>query len=448
MTMIIGYPGGTTRYRESYSVAFNQDYNKPSTVELLKVRIRALEEAGRDSEAKRVKLQSDIFSLANTLKAEEGAIGAMRRAGLVKQRQEEEAKLTAWIDADPARKAKYGEALPKLRDTYAVYSRYAQKDIVVRNLLGVNAFQFLLATMTGQASKEDLKEAVPEIAGGEASVDREVFKYILREAADLPAGQKVAAIEKRFGSLTGDARIRAEDEFARKAIEDQKLTTEAGLNGLLDMTPEQMKAAGIPLVDMIGELLPDVMALQAHQQMLNANVGKYRLPFMQAKAEMRGTLPYPDANFTQRFTYGEVKGYTPKQSVTYGPFTTLDGVFEKDTGIAPFNAPAKLRQLWEKKDYGTYAVNGSVPLDFLTTNDIIGGNSGSPVLNANGEQVGIAFDGNYEGLGNDFFVSESLGRTIIVDIRYVLFITEKFGDAGWILKEMNIKGKAKAAGVE
>lgn len=444
LTMIIGYPGGTTRYRESPSVAYNQDYNKPFTVDVLKTRIRALEDIGRESETKRVALQSDIFSLANTVKAEEGAVAAMRRAGLVKQRQADEAVLTQWIEADPARKAKYADALPKLRETYEEYGKFAQKDLVVRNIMSLNPVQFLLAL--GRVPKDDLKQAIPEIAAGESAADREVLKFLLRRAAGVPASQRIAAIEKRFGGLTGDARIKAENEFARKAIENEKLTTEKGLNDLLDMTPEQAKTAAEPLADLVGDLAPDIMAVNSHQQALNANINKYRLPFIRAKAEMKGGAFYPDANFTQRFTYGNVKGYTPKQSVTYGPFTTLDGVFEKDTGREPFNAPAKLRELWEKKDYGTYAVNGSVPVDFLTTNDIIGGNSGSPVLNAYGEQVGIAFDGNYEGLGNDFFVSNTLGRTIIVDIRYVLFLTEKFGDAGWILKEMNITGKAKAAG--
>ncbi|MGI8669927.1 MAG: S46 family peptidase, partial [Aridibacter sp.] len=149
--------------------------------------------------------------------------------------------------------------------------------------------------------------------------------------------------------------------------------------------------------------------------------------------------------------YGKVKGYSPREAITYTPFTTLDGIFEKDTGRDPFDAPDKLRELWRTKNYGNHAVNGTIPLDFLTTNDIIGGNSGSPVLNGKGEQVGIAFDGNYEGLGNDFFFNPSLGRTIVVDIRYVLFLTDKFGDAGWILKEMDIKGgnrKAMTAGMQ
>ncbi len=444
LTMIIGYPGGTTRYRESPSIKYNQDVNLPFLVDVLSARVRALEALSRESESKRIALQSDIFSLMNTIKAEEGGVAAMRRAGLVKQRQEEEAKLTQWIESDAARKAKYGEALPKLTATYVEYEKGALKDLVLRNMLQLNSFGFLSALLVTQVPKDRLRGAIPELAGGEPFVDREVFKFLLRKAAELPAAQKIAAIEKRFGGVSGDARVRAEDEFARKAFENETLTTEKGLNSLLESPADQLKTAAGPLGELIADMKDDVSGVTVHQQALNASVGKYRLPFVQAKAEFRNATLYPDANFTQRFTYGSVKGYSPKESITYGPFTTLNGIFEKDTGREPFNAPAKLRSLWEKKDYGQYGVNGTVPVDFLTTNDIIGGNSGSPVLNANGEQVGIAFDGNYEGLGNDFFVSDTLGRTIVVDIRYVLFLTEKFGDAGWILKEMNItRGKKK-----
>lgn len=445
-TMIIGYPGGTTRYRESYSIAYNQDVNLPFIVDVFNTRIEALKAIGRENDAKRVALQAQIFELANSMKAEEGGVVAMRRAGLVRQRQQDEARLTEWINADPARKAKYGDALPKLRDTYEQYGKTAQKDIIIRNFLGLDQVGFLSAALGGRVPKERLKEAVPEIAGAEAGADREVLKFLLRRANALPADQKIAAIEKRFGSLSGEARIRAEDEFARKAIENSNLTTEAGLNALLDMNAEQMKTAAGPLAELINDLSSDIAAMTAHQNTLNANVGKYRLPFVQARVEMGRANFYPDANFTQRFTYGEVKGYSPKESVSFGPFTTLNGVFEKETGQDPFKAPDRLRELWEKKDYGPHAVNGTIPVDFLTTNDIIGGNSGSPVLNARGEQVGIAFDGNYEGLGDDFFFNPALGRTIVVDIRYVLFLVDKFGDAGWILKEMNIKGlKAKSA---
>jgi hypothetical protein len=163
---------------------------------------------------------------------------------------------------------------------------------------------------------------------------------------------------------------------------------------------------------------------------------------------MKGITPYPDANATLRFTFGNVRGYQPRESVTYAPFTTLKGVIEKDTGVEPFNPPQGLKDLQARRDFGRYGVGDTVPVDFLATTDIIGGNSGSPILNGSGEQVGIVFDGNYEGLGNDMFFSPDYGRTIAVDIRYVLFVTDKFGGAGWILNEMDITGarsKAKAA---
>ena len=165
-------------------------------------------------------------------------------------------------------------------------------------------------------------------------------------------------------------------------------------------------------------------------------------------SEMKGNKPYPDANRTLRFTYGEVRGYIPHEAVTASPFTTLAGVIEKDTGREPFDAPEKLKQLFRARDFGQYGTGGkaSVPVDFLSTTDIIGGNSGSPILNGKGEQVGIIFDGNYEGLGNDFFYNEEKGRAISVDIRYVLFVMDKFGDAGYLLKELEIHGLSKSRG--
>jgi hypothetical protein len=372
----------------------------------------------------------------------------MRRANLVGQRQAMEAKLTQWINQNAERKTKYGDALPQIKAAYETDAKTANKDLVLSNMLRIPQIQLAVGAISG-IPKDRLKAAVPQIAASEPVVNRELLKLLLRQAAELPANQKLAAIETRFGSLKGVERIQAEEKFADDLFNSETITTAEGLNSLLDMSAEQMKSN--PLFMLVGGLSSDIAALQTHQETLGKVLDKYRLPFMQAMAEFNNSTPYPDASFTQRFTYGKVKGYSPREAITYTPFTTLDGIFEKDTGRDPFDAPDKLRELWQKKDYGNHAVNGTIPLDFLTTNDIIGGNSGSPVLNGKGEQVGIAFDGNYEGLGNDFFFNPSLGRTIVVDIRYVLFLTDKFGDAGWILKEMDIKGgnrKAMTAGIK
>ena len=156
---------------------------------------------------------------------------------------------------------------------------------------------------------------------------------------------------------------------------------------------------------------------------------------------MGGDKPmYPDANFTLRLTYGSVLPYSPKDAVVYNYYTTLDGVMEKeDPTNFEFVVPAKLKELWKNKDFGRYAMpNGKLPVAFLSNNDITGGNSGSPVLNDKGELLGLAFDGNWEAMSGDVIFEPELQRCINVDVRYVLFIIDKFGGAGYLLDEMKL----------
>ena len=196
-----------------------------------------------------------------------------------------------------------------------------------------------------------------------------------------------------------------------------------------------------PLIEFATEMVALSAEAQLRTRTFNAAVTRWRPLLLRAMSEMNGNRPYPDANRTLRFTYGEVKGYVPHDAAIYQPFTHLSGVIEKDTGREPFDAPGKLKQLYQARDFGPYATpdGQNVPVDFLSTADIIGGNSGSPIMNGRGEQVGIIFDGNYEGLGNDFFYNEAQGRAIAVDIRYVLFIADKLGGAGYLLKELDIR---------
>ena len=459
--MVMGYPGSTRRYRESYSVAYNQDVFIPFSVEMQRKQIEVLTIMGRANPALRVKLQSVIFSISNELKNNEGSVLAMRRAGIVDQKRAQEAAFTKWISENPERQKKYAEVLPSLAKAYEELQKTQPRDRVIQEIATLSdVFEIAGFLSTYAASKEKpeaernpnlalvaarARAALPEIfAARNPTLEREMLTFFLRKAAELPASQKIEAVEKRFGNLKDEARIRAEEDFARGIVDSKNLSTPEAFSALFEKTPTQLRELNEPLLDFAGEIGAVNADIQPRTRTFNAIVAKWRPLLMQGMSEVRGSKPYPDANATLRFTYGDVKGYVPHDAAIYQPFTHLAGVIEKDTGSEPFDVPAKLAQLYRARDFGTYTDGQDVPVNFISTTDIIGGNSGSPILNGRGEQIGIVFDGNYEGLGNDFFYDAPKNRTISVDIRYVLFLTDKFGGAGYLLREMDIKNAPAA----
>ena len=456
--MVMGYPGSTRRYRESYSVAYNQDVFMPFFVDLFHQQIDALQAAGKNDRELQIKLQSRIFDIANTLKDFEGSVTAMRREGIVDEKRKQEVGFTRWVSENPERQKKYGEVLPGLQKAYEELAKDQPRDTLIGQLAGASDLVSIAGVAVAVAADKEkpqgqrnpnmailavrARAAVGEIfAERVPGYDRQVLAFLLRKAAELPAGQKIEPIERRFGNLKGNERARAEEEFAAAIADSKKLSTPESIEALFSMTAAPLRELHESLIDFAGEVGPLSGDVQERTRTFNATVARWRPLLMRGMSEMRGTKLYPDANRTLRFTYGEVKGYVPKDAAVYQPFTNLSGVIEKDTGREPFDAPEKLKQLYRARDFGPYATpdGKNVPVDFLSTTDIIGGNSGSPILNGRGEQVGIVFDGNYEGLGNDFFYNDAKGRTISVDIRYVLFIADKFGGAGYLIKELDIK---------
>jgi hypothetical protein len=474
--MVMGYPGSTRRYRESYSVAYNQDIAIPFQIDVFNKQIEELQNLGKNDRDLQIKLQSRIFEISNTLKDLEGSVVAMSRFGVVDQKRTEEAAFTRWLSANPERQKKYAEVLPSLQQAYEELTRTAQRDLLVQQIAELSdVFQILSLVNRVAAEKEKpqadrnsnlvmtalrARGALPEIfANRNAASERAMLAFFLRKAADLPASQKLDAAEKRFGNFQGAARVRAEEEFARSLAEGKNFATAESVNGLFEKTPAQLKELNDPLIDFAGEVAELAAQIGTRQRAFNATVGRWRPLLVRGMSEMHasnagaphgqpawGANPYPDANRTLRFTYGDVRGYVPHDAAIYQAFTNLSGVIEKDTGHEPFDVPAKLKQLYRAHDFGPYATpdGQNVPVNFLSTTDIIGGNSGSPIMNGRGEQVGIIFDGNYEGLGNDFFYNDVKGRAIAVDIRYVLFIADKFGGAGYLLRELDIKNAPAA----
>lgn len=448
---VMGNPGGTTRYRESQFVNYAQQVNFPFLYEYLKVWGDSLREIGLENEEKRIALQGDVANLDNSRKLYEGGVLAMKRAGIVSQKKADEAKFTTWVNASPARKEKYGTLLADIERVSKDFYASSARDRLVRtfpNLGNTPTFKEVVDAIVAVSQKRALgdqkrAEIKQVFDSREPMLEKEMIKFFFNQAEALPANQKYAPYELLFSGMNFKQKQEAKEKFIAMFTEDKDFDSMDKVVALYSKSLNDLKDKYPKLTDFALAHAQEQAAIVQRTAKFNAEINNLRVLYMRGMSEMKGITPYPDANFTQRFTYGYVKGYSPREAVQYSPFTTLKGVIEKDTGVFPFIVPQKLKDLQAAKDFGRFGSGDSVPVNFLSTNDIIGGNSGSPILNAYGEQVGIVFDGNYEGLGNDIFFNPNYGRTISVDIRYVLFLTEKFAGAGWILNEMKFAPKRK-----
>jgi len=466
--MVMGYPGGTYRLRESYSVEYRQNIQLPDQIGYLRQQIDALTKAGEKDPKVKIKNADQIFSMSNTLKSFEGTVAGLKKMKLVSRKREEETEMKQWLDANPSAKAKYGDTLPRLESLYRDLTAISLKQNVVNGLLNsgdlVNALQFAYERALNrerpaneraiQFSDQALPMVTEQLASGweerDAETEAKLISVALARVADLPADQKLQAVEKLFEGKSGKDRRAAEEDFARKALENTKFKSFDEVKKLFTAPAADIRAIEDSALRLVIAAVDEIAPLSKKVQQFNNNVTQVRPLYVAAMQEFRqaakrGLPYYPDANFTLRFTYGDIRGYKPRDAVTYDYQTSLGGVVAKDTGEEPFDVPEKLKELYWKRDFNGYVDPrlNDAPVDFLATTDITGGNSGSPMMNGRGEIIGLVFDGNYEGLGGDYAYDISSNRTIAVDIRYVLFVTEKFSGASYLFNEMQIK-RAKA----
>jgi len=466
--MVMGYPGATYRLRESYSVEYRQNIQLPDQIAMLRQQIDTLTKLGEKDPQLKIRLADQIFERSNSLKAFEGAVAGLKRMDLVSRKRAEEVELKKWLDANEVAKAKYAGVMPQLAALYSELTEISAKQNALNGLLNsgelINALQFAYERALSrslpanerapQFTDQFLPQVTAQLSSGwegrEAESEARLLAAGLARVAGLPAAQKVQAVERFFEGKSDKDRRAAEAELARKVVENANFKSFDEVKKLFDASPAEIRAIDDPAVKLVVAAVDENAPLsKKYTQILN-QVTKVRPQYVAAMQEFRratnrGLPYYPDANFTLRFTYGAVKGYKPRDAVAYDYQTSLAGVLAKDTGEEPFNAPEKLKELHRKRDFNGYVDQrlNDAPVNFIATTDITGGNSGSPVMNGRGEVTGLAFDGNYEGLGGDYAYDIASNRTIAVDIRYVLFLTEKFGGASYLFNEMQIK-RAKA----
>lgn len=455
-TFILGFPGQTTRYRSSTSVEWNMKYNYPFTIKNFKEIETMMEEITKNDREGRIKISNLFEGLANTRKNFEGKLEGMQKTNFLQKKLDFENEFMKWVNTDPERKAKYGEVLQKEKEQYDNLLRKTKdRDNILGMMQGLSgtpltaAYRLLYLktenekpegdrdpALTTEVYERQLNNIKNVYYNAYEPVDKALLVRTLKMADNLDSEQRIKGVEYILKDKS-----KSVEEFVNNAFSKSKFVTPEGLQTVLNKSVKELKEMNDPIMDIAVSLYPEFEEFQNTNQLFSANVTHYRKLYLDALYEWKGSDMYPDANGTMRFTYGNIKGYKPRDAVWYYPFTSLKGVIEKNTGEIPFNAPDKLVDLYNSRDFGNWIDRNlkEVPVAFTHLGDITGGNSGSPVMNSKGEIIGVAFDGNYEGMISDWQFDYDLQRVISVDIRYVLFITEKFANADFILREIGLK---------
>ena len=455
-TMIWGFPGSTERYMTSYGINYNVDDFYPVVYEVFKAETDVMDEYMKVDKAVNIAYADNKAGLANTWKNFEGQITMLRKNKVAERKAELEAQFTEWVNANEDRKAEYGEVLGTLEAMYGQMAEVANtlfypNFVAQLNPMGISAeFIEYYETMTSKdVSKEDKKaatEALKDIDVDalfkdlDARVEKDMLVAVLNiygkkfATEDLPA-----AIQKYLKKAKGDWTA-----LANMIFDKSMFSTPESVKAFIEK-PNAKKIAKDPAYVMFNALREQMYSVAPAYRMAQIAISDADHLFVKGLREFYaetqpGKVLYPDANSTMRMSYGSVKDYQPADAISYDYVCTANGILEKYIpGDFEFDAPKALLDLIKAKDYGQYAdENGELITCFLSTNDITGGNSGSPIMNGKGELIGLAFDGNWEAMSGDVNFEPKLQRTINVDIRYVLFIIDKVYGATNLIDELEI----------
>ena len=450
---IPGYPGSTYRHRSSHYLAFLNDHYMPAVVEWYVWQIEHLEALGRGDRARELRLASRVKGLHNTSKNYRGKLQGIARLDLVDKRRAEEQGLLDFMAQDERFDAGTG-VLDEIGAVYAERAENLAYEFWVRNVLrhpGVMGIALTLWENAVERAKPDVERESAymdrnrdrtrdrlrvAVANLDTEADRVLLTELLRRAGDIPEAQRPEAVL----GLAGEESAPAAADFLDTAFRWTKLGDLDFVLGALELDTPGLEAVADPFLNLVAGLYDARLEQREEAKRRSGVLDRLQAVLTDSRRAYLGSEFIPDANGTLRLTWGVVEGYAPRDAVVYAPFTTVNGLLEKDTGEPPFALPARIRTSVEAREWGTFAPSpaAGVPVDFIYSADTTGGNSGSPVLDAGGRVVGLNFDRAWEATINDFAWDHAYSRSIGVDVRYVLWVTWQLG-GGRLLAEMGIE---------
>lgn len=474
LVFVVGYPGRTQRHQTYAEVKETVEWSLPRSIRLAEEQLAAIDALTKDKPALALKVAGRVQGLNNGLTNSRGVLEGMVKGGALAKKQAREQELVTWIDASPARQMKYGEALAAMRALQSGGESTRERNATL-GLLSASSSYLSAAQTLYRLSVQRAKPDVQRDAGFQErdwtriregqdrlqrtidpTVDRMLFGWALAKAAALPAAQRIEALDKAAGLTAGMDKAVAEaaiGKYLDTLYAGTKLADRETRMGLIEKSTADLVAANDPFIALAAALEP---IAEANREAAKNRAGAYariRPVYMEALTEHAGGLLAPDANSTLRVTYGQVKGVAARDGLLYTPQTTLAGIVEKHTGTGDFDAPRKQLEAIAalragKKTVFIDAGLKDVPVNFLSTVDTTGGNSGSPTLNARGEFVGLLFDGTYESVSSDYLFDDVKTRSIHVDSRYMLWNMAEVDGAQRLLDEMKVSLTAAPATVK
>jgi len=453
---LLGYPGRTYRHYPASYLAYEEDFRMPYVADWYGRQIEIMEKAGAGNPAAELKLSARIKGLANTMKNYRGKLKGMKKIGIVAAKKAEETGLLKFIAADPKRKAAYGDILEGIEKIYAEMLLRADSELVLDYLrtnpvmagLGWTVYEAAIERSKPDLERESayMERSWPQTKerlllsqkNFVEAADKAILKELLLRALALTGINRITGLDALFKGKASEADV---DAFISRAYKTTRLADPKALTEMLGKSTAELRAAGDPFIALAEAIAPATLELRERQKTRKGALDSFFARLSDVREAYLAKSFIPDANSTLRLTYGRIKGYQPVDGVRFEPFTTLAGVLDKTTGVEPFITPEKVFDLHKAKDFGRFAHPGleDVPVCMLYDADTTGGNSGSPVLNARGELVGVNFDRTYDATINDYAWNEDYSRSIAVDIRYVLWLAEKYAGAGFLLAEMGVK---------